>query len=312
LYCYTPTYYFGTEPQKTGAEKNLTYKKSEKKARRKFKYKYNGKELQDELGLNTYDYQWRDYDAAIARFNNIDRFAEKYHSLTPYHFTANNPMFFREIAGDSIFTTINKGGGENGRDLMTIHVTGKIIDFSKNNVDMEKALKDITAYMEETYQGEDVEGYDVNMSFEFSIANSMDDVDKSDHLIVFAEPTKENNDNVSGVVNMFGGKVAVVDADYFTGFYDKYIGNEGERTTAHEMGHLFGLRHVNNPFNLMSQGRSELRGSNINNSQLKSIYKNLNKLNQGSNTNFYGAPNLSPTQKRFFDLYSTYGRFKKR
>jgi len=71
----------------------------------KYKYKYNGKELQDELGLNTYDYQWRDYDAAIARFNNIDRFAEKYHSLTPYHFTANNPMFFREIAGDSLNTS---------------------------------------------------------------------------------------------------------------------------------------------------------------------------------------------------------------
>ena len=47
-------------------------------------------------------YQWRDYDPAIARFNKIDRFAEKYQSLTPYHFTANNPIFFREIAGDSI------------------------------------------------------------------------------------------------------------------------------------------------------------------------------------------------------------------
>ena len=54
------------------------------------------------MGLNVYDYQWRDYDPAIARFNNIDRFAEKYSDLTPYHFTANNPIYFREIAGDSI------------------------------------------------------------------------------------------------------------------------------------------------------------------------------------------------------------------
>lgn len=63
---------------------------------------FQGQEEEKELGKNTYAYQWRDYDPAIARFNKIDRFAEKYANLTPYHFASNNPMLFREIAGDSL------------------------------------------------------------------------------------------------------------------------------------------------------------------------------------------------------------------
>ncbi|WP_281925859.1 RHS repeat-associated core domain-containing protein, partial [Flavobacterium collinsii] len=66
------------------------------------KYKYNGKELQDELGQNVYAFGWRDYDPTIARFLKIDRFSEKYSELTPYNFTANSPLIYREIAGDSI------------------------------------------------------------------------------------------------------------------------------------------------------------------------------------------------------------------
>lgn len=47
------------------------------------KYKHQGQELEEELGKNTYAYQWRDYDPAIARFNKIDRFSEKYTDNSP-------------------------------------------------------------------------------------------------------------------------------------------------------------------------------------------------------------------------------------
>ena len=65
-------------------------------------YKYNGKELDAKKGLNWYDYGARHYDAALGRFTTNDRFAEKYHSLSPYQYGANNPVNTIDINGDSL------------------------------------------------------------------------------------------------------------------------------------------------------------------------------------------------------------------
>jgi len=69
-----------------------------------YKYMYQGQERQDELGLNLDSFKWRNYDYAIGRFNKIDRFSDKYYEDTPYHFSKNNPIYFIEMAGDSIIT----------------------------------------------------------------------------------------------------------------------------------------------------------------------------------------------------------------
>ena len=65
-----------------------------------YKYKYNGKEFQDELGLNFYDYGARNYDPAVGRFFNMDRFSEAFYPLSNYQYTSNNPIFFTDINGD--------------------------------------------------------------------------------------------------------------------------------------------------------------------------------------------------------------------
>ena len=74
-------------------------------------YKYNGKELDAKKGLNWYDYGARHYDAALGRFTTNDRFAEKYHSMSPYQYGANNPVKHIDVNGDSI-VVLNYTSGE--------------------------------------------------------------------------------------------------------------------------------------------------------------------------------------------------------
>ncbi|MGB5982084.1 MAG: RHS repeat-associated core domain-containing protein [Nonlabens sp.] len=63
------------------------------------KFGFNGMEIQDELALDWYDFNARNYDPAIGRFMNLDPHAEYYYSYTPYSFPYNNPLKFTDPTG---------------------------------------------------------------------------------------------------------------------------------------------------------------------------------------------------------------------
>jgi len=77
-----------------------------KGAMRNHKFGFGNKEEQDDnlsgSQLNWLDFGARNYEPALGRFLNIDRFSEKYYHLNPYQYGANNPIIFNDIKGDSI------------------------------------------------------------------------------------------------------------------------------------------------------------------------------------------------------------------
>jgi RHS repeat-associated protein len=75
--------------------------------RGEYNYKYNGKEYQDELGLNVTAMDFRMYDSALGRFHNIDKMADIMPSLTPYRFGFNNPVMWSDPTG-----LFESGGGD--------------------------------------------------------------------------------------------------------------------------------------------------------------------------------------------------------
>ncbi len=89
-------------------------------------YLYNGKELDEETGL--YYYGARYYDPKSSIWISVDPLAEKYTSISPYAYVANNPI--NAIDPD-------------GRDIIPVHGTWAGVDTWKNLKSIQRASNNL-------------------------------------------------------------------------------------------------------------------------------------------------------------------------
>ena len=100
------------------------------------RYKYNGKELQPELGLNWTDYGARMYDASLSRWHVIDALSDTEPSLTPYRYGFNNPI--NTIDPDGNFEVTFNGKRLRGRAKASLLNSIGIGTNSQNNNEEEE------------------------------------------------------------------------------------------------------------------------------------------------------------------------------
>jgi RHS repeat-associated protein len=117
------TYNFSKYEPILELENGITTKKILQVPNSGYQYKFNNREWQDELGLNTTAMDFRQYDNALGRFYAIDKVAELQPDWNPYRFAFNNPVFWKDPSGLS----------ETNNNIQTIELDEVVIKAKKRN-----------------------------------------------------------------------------------------------------------------------------------------------------------------------------------
>jgi len=193
------------------------------------KYRYNGKELQnqefsDGSGLEEYDYGARFQDPQLGRMWSIDPHADKYQSWTPYNYTFDNPVLMTDPDGRDGEVTYTQGKGTK-KDPNVITIKANYY-YNKNTL-TEKQAKALNASVAEyngtqTNTGKEKDGTYTVIKYDLSAKGFDNDEDAN------SAAAGDKFTNSHGGESSFGNIVTAVDGPQ--------AGSEGENALGEETG----------------------------------------------------------------------------
>ena len=222
-------------------------------------YKYNGKEFIEMHGYDAYDYGARCYDAAIGRWETIDPLAEKYYSISPYVYCANNPIIRVDKDGRDWDAVIN-------HDQRTITIEADFTTYSgaQATQTLQNSAADWNAQSGKfnyvVGEGDNAISYSAN--FDITVNQSGNGYAENgmtvlpDNSNYFQERTKTDTDGNEIKIQPQGvsdGKALIV----------KQSQSTNKNVTSHEMGHNLGMEHTGTGLMKSTTGGTDLKGKNV-------------------------------------------------
>jgi RHS repeat-associated protein len=252
-------------------------------------YKYNGKELDNMNGLNWYDYAARHYDPAVIRFTSMDPLAEKYYSISPYAYCANNPIKYKDPDGldgmvtgsgtreDPYLITANYYYQNGSLDKAQVKGLSSAIESynksgGKDGVKVKNA-DGSTSYVKYNLSAQGVD--DVGKAIAGDIFTSVDGQDISYGNRLGTEPNNDGHGEEFGYAN--GWRVDINPANIDEGIANGFNSYRLiESTYIHEIGHNLGLDHGDNT-SMMQNATTIITSSSIGSPNTTYSYPSIDK-----------------------------------
>jgi hypothetical protein len=254
-------------------------------------------------------------DRALAKFISVDPLADdpKQIGTSPYAYVANNPITRIDPDGRKWEIAMHQ---KDGKTHYSLNFTGKVLNETGKDIDMNSAVERITAGMNQSYNGKDGNvSWSINVDVQ--VANSKDDIGADDHvfkivgddngLVKEGKPGLAEHGSLTMLIHKSVLKNEINNTDENHPSFGTGLSKEGlptlERTASHEAGHtgwfLHPDEHIEEPTNSKHHiGKSDFKrngvfknlmfqskdirntGMNLIDKQLESMYLNRNALNK--------------------------------